>query len=140
VQISKRVFEIVKNQSSTDSAARVDMFGADMSYLDSKIHDSLSANNCSVKAEVASGLAMENDPGSKSQSSESYKRRTTVIVGRDKFLDVVCDALSEYKYVGRNQREDLILSCRSVHNMCLSLPYYTSAKYFQLFLNVIEKM
>lgn len=111
-KISKRVFEIVKNISSSNSAARVDIFGADMSYLGSKIQDSLSADNCSVKAQVASGLATENEAGCKSQSSESYKRRTTVVIGRDKFLDVVCDALSEYKYVGPNQRKDLILACR----------------------------
>lgn len=43
---------------------------------------------------------------------ELYKRRTTVIVRRGTFLDVVCDALTEYKYMGPNQRADLILACR----------------------------
>ncbi|KAJ0970313.1 hypothetical protein J5N97_023190 [Dioscorea zingiberensis] len=31
---------------------------------------------------------------------------------RDTFLNVVCDALAEYKYVGPNQRADLMLACR----------------------------
>lgn len=50
--------------------------------------------------------------GSKNMSSESYKRRTTVSISREKFLGLVCDALTEYKYIGPNQREDLILACR----------------------------
>lgn len=41
-----------------------------------------------------------------------YKRRTTIVVKRDAFLDIVCDALSLYKYVGPNQRADLELACR----------------------------
>lgn len=49
---------------------------------------------------------------SKSKPFELYKRRTTMVVGRKKFLDVVCEALSEYKYVGSNQRADLVLACR----------------------------
>ena len=57
-------------------------------------------DNCLVKSE------------GKSSSSESYKKRTTVFISRDKFLDIVCDALAEYKYVGPNQRKDLILACR----------------------------
>ncbi|XP_006648126.2 P-loop NTPase domain-containing protein LPA1 [Oryza brachyantha] len=43
---------------------------------------------------------------------ELYKTRTTVVVSRDKFLTVVCDALSSYKYVGPNQKADLLLACR----------------------------
>ncbi|KAJ0966603.1 hypothetical protein J5N97_023520 [Dioscorea zingiberensis] len=43
---------------------------------------------------------------------ELYKRLTTVMVTREKFLDIVCHALSQYKYVGPNQRRDLLLACR----------------------------
>lgn len=46
---------------------------------------------------------------------ELYKRRTTVVVRRGSFLDVVCNALSEYKYVGPNQRADLVLACRYLY-------------------------
>jgi hypothetical protein len=44
---------------------------------------------------------------------ELYKRRTTVLLPRDLFLDLVCDALALYKYVAPNQRADLMLACRS---------------------------
>ncbi|KAK1267019.1 hypothetical protein QJS04_geneDACA000303 [Acorus gramineus] len=43
---------------------------------------------------------------------ELYKRLTTVVVKRETLLDIICEALSEYKYVGPNQRADLILACR----------------------------
>lgn len=52
------------------------------------------------------------DNRSESRPFELYKRRTTVVVKREIFLDVVCDALTEYKYMGPNQRADLILACR----------------------------
>ncbi|KAG8644634.1 hypothetical protein MANES_11G149400v8 [Manihot esculenta] len=52
------------------------------------------------------------DYGSRSLSFELYKRRTTVIVRRETFLNIVCDSLTEYKYVGPNQRADLVLACR----------------------------
>lgn len=35
---------------------------------------------------------------------ELYKTQATVAVSREEFLDVVCDALTLYKYVGPNQR------------------------------------
>lgn len=43
---------------------------------------------------------------------ELYKRRTTVLLPRDLFLDLVLDALALYKYVAPNQRADLMLACR----------------------------
>ena len=62
---------------------------------------------------------------------ELYKRRTTVLLPRDLFLDLVCDALALYKYVAPNQRADLMLACRCVRRpfvlsqslFVLSLPY-----------------
>lgn len=45
---------------------------------------------------------------------ELYKRRTTVLVPRDLFLRLVCQALALYKYLAPNQRADLLLACRSV--------------------------
>lgn len=54
----------------------------------------------------------EKDIENDNKPFQLYKRRTTVIVKRDKFLDVVCDALAEYKYVGPNKRADLVLACR----------------------------
>ncbi|KAJ1694656.1 hypothetical protein LUZ63_011354 [Rhynchospora breviuscula] len=59
--------------------------------------------------EIASG-------GAESSSSailfELYKRQTTVVVSRYDFINVVCDALTLYKYVGPNQRADLLLACK----------------------------
>lgn len=49
---------------------------------------------------------------SDSKLFQLYKRQTTIVVKKEMFLDVVCDVLSEYKYVGANQRADLILACR----------------------------
>ncbi|KAK9691162.1 hypothetical protein RND81_09G180100 [Saponaria officinalis] len=109
-KISKRVFDMVRSQSSSDTAERMDIFGANVSYVGSKIQDSLGSRF--VRTQVRNSLLTEKDGGSKSLSAEVYKRRTTVFIGRDKFLDVVCDALSEYKYVGPKQREDLVLACR----------------------------
>ncbi|KAJ0238815.1 hypothetical protein HA466_0239670 [Hirschfeldia incana] len=49
---------------------------------------------------------------SRSKPFEMHKRRTTVVVPREIFVNVVCDALAEYKYVGHDQRADLILACK----------------------------
>lgn len=53
---------------------------------------------------------------------ELYKRRTTIVVRRKYFLDVVCEALSEYKYVVPNQMADLVLACRynCIPNPCIT--------------------
>ncbi|CAM6102339.1 unnamed protein product [Calypogeia fissa] len=53
------------------------------------------------------------DEGSKTPTdSKSGNERATVTVTRDKFLDVVCEALAQYQYVGPNQRADLMLACK----------------------------
>lgn len=88
------------------------MNAADSSNIGPRVHDSSSNANHMVKAKEGTGLVLHSDSGSKNLSSELYKRRTTVSISRAKFLDVVCDALAEYKYVGPNQRADLVLACR----------------------------
>ncbi|KAK1409943.1 hypothetical protein QVD17_36474 [Tagetes erecta] len=65
-----------------------------------------------MRAECLGDEVKENDDKMKSVPFESYKKRTTVVVKRTRFIDVVCDALAEYKYVGPNQRADLVLACR----------------------------
>lgn len=67
-------------------------------------------DSCLDKADAVS-LSLEEDK-SMPEPFELYKRRTTVVVRRKFFLDVVCEALSEYKYVGPNQRADLVIACR----------------------------
>ncbi|KAK4367203.1 hypothetical protein RND71_015083 [Anisodus tanguticus] len=52
------------------------------------------------------------DDRSNNKRFELYKKRTTIVVRRKSFLDVACDALTEYKYMGPNQRADLAIACR----------------------------
>ncbi|KAK6144376.1 hypothetical protein DH2020_021196 [Rehmannia glutinosa] len=74
--------------------------------LDKEVVDHLSKADDKRKNKPFADDKSENKP------FELYKRRTTLVVGRKFFLDVVCEALSEYKYVGPNQRADLVLACR----------------------------
>jgi hypothetical protein len=53
---------------------------------------------------------------------ELYKRRTTVLIPRDLFIQLVCQALSLYKYLSPNQRNDLMLACRQVVSLSLLIP------------------
>lgn len=76
--------------------------------------DGCPISGCSGKTEAGNPLVAVKDDRSKSVPFELYKRRTTVVVRRKTFLDVVCDALAEYKYVGPNQRQDLVLACRYI--------------------------
>ncbi|XP_073142259.1 P-loop NTPase domain-containing protein LPA1 homolog 2-like isoform X2 [Henckelia pumila] len=82
----------------------------DISLEDAKIYPRRETGHGAPKAN-SDQLALEEDNG-KREPFELYKRRTTVVVRRSFFLNVVCGALSEYKYVGLNQRADLILACR----------------------------
>lgn len=66
--------------------------------------------NCST---LAAGTDPETlDASGSSMPFELYKNQTTVVVSREEFLNVVCDALALYKYVGPNQKADLLLACR----------------------------
>ncbi|KAJ4778465.1 hypothetical protein LUZ62_062722 [Rhynchospora pubera] len=58
--------------------------------------------------EIASGA----ESSSSAMPFELYKRQTTVVVSRYDFINVVCDALTSYKYVGPNQRADFLLACK----------------------------
>lgn len=71
-----------------------------------------SAGASPCKAEATNPLFSGKDDKNKSVPLDSNKKRTTAFVGREKFLDIVCDALTEYKYMGPNQRADLVLACR----------------------------
>lgn len=113
-KISKRVFEVMRDESSSNGI-----------YLAKNKHPFSNLSQKSSESEndgLIDGYLMEGQ-GDKESNNEKdnendnkpfqlYKRRTTVIVKRDKFLDVVCDALAEYKYVGPNKRADLVLACR----------------------------
>ncbi|TVU27683.1 hypothetical protein EJB05_19180 [Eragrostis curvula] len=93
-QISKRVFNVMRSEVLAASESdRV------------------------TKEENCSTLAADTDPETLDASDSSmpfelYKNQTSVVVSREKFLSVVCDALSSYKYVGPNQKADFLLACR----------------------------
>lgn len=97
-QISRRVFELIRSEGSlilSPSSGNESEF--------EKISDASACSGVEKQDEVDK---------SKSKPFEMYKRRTTVVVSREIFVNVVCDALAEYKYVGHDQRADLILACR----------------------------
>ncbi|XP_019413944.1 PREDICTED: P-loop NTPase domain-containing protein LPA1 homolog 1-like isoform X2 [Lupinus angustifolius] len=101
-KISKRVFELTRDESSTDT-------------LQPEVtRDVISLGPDAPKGDFVKKdqLPTGKDCRSKSVPFELYKKRTTAFVPRETFLDIVCDALSEYKYVGPNQRADVALACR----------------------------
>ncbi|CAN6461488.1 unnamed protein product [Victoria cruziana] len=96
-KISRRVFEVLRNEYLGDAMMPVKDEGTN--------------HGCREK-EGGNDLVSADAGGNDSIPFEAYKRRTTITIDRKTFLDVVCDALSQYKYVGPNQRADLVLSCR----------------------------
>ncbi|KAL7084954.1 hypothetical protein ACP275_14G254600 [Erythranthe tilingii] len=105
-KISQRVFERMRLECSVEKLVSECV---DMSLQDAKVYPQRDTDY--LDKENVNHLSQEGDV-SKSKPFELYKRRTTTFVGRKKFLDVVCEALSEYKYVGPNQKADLVLACR----------------------------
>lgn len=126
-KISRRVFEVMRSECSGDAYPQAGINASEMDSskgdpyderLDaSKGQSEKEGDSCTIgcldKVEEASDpLYSQKDERSKSIPFELYKRRTTVVVRREIFLNVVCDSLAEYKYVGPNQRADLVLACR----------------------------
>lgn len=113
-KISRRVFELMKSECTGDGLvpSGTNFSGLDTSKMHFKKEDGCSTGGCLGKIEAGNCLVVEKDGRSKSVPFELYKRRTTVVVRRETFLDVVCSALTEYKYMGPNQRADLVLACR----------------------------
>ncbi|XP_027341964.1 P-loop NTPase domain-containing protein LPA1 homolog 1-like isoform X1 [Abrus precatorius] len=113
-KISQRVFELTKSGGSTDALKNEGMVlsGVDTSKGNIVKKDCNEAGSCLGKTDLGNHLLLGKDYRSNSVPFELYKRRTTVFVPRETFLDIVCDALAEYKYVGPNQRADLMLACR----------------------------
>ncbi|KAE8732329.1 P-loop NTPase domain-containing protein LPA1-like protein [Hibiscus syriacus] len=113
-KISQRAFELITSEPSSNSLHQE---GSETLYPDSLKRNSekervQSANGDFYRAEAGNYLVSEKDDREMSIPFELYKRRTSVVVKRKIFLDVVCVALDEYKYVGPNERDDLILACR----------------------------
>ncbi|KAL3618518.1 hypothetical protein CASFOL_037600 [Castilleja foliolosa] len=110
-KISQRVFEIMK-LGSLEEKLFTTCVGVPHQDFNAhpKVEPEYYFDTCLGKSDVDTSPLEENQ--SMSKPFELYKRRTTVVVRRKKFLDVVCEALSEYKYVGPNQRADLVIACR----------------------------
>ncbi|KAF2574115.1 hypothetical protein F2Q70_00005635 [Brassica cretica] len=107
-KISRRAFELIRSEGSlilSPSHGKESVFG--------KAVDAPSACDGVEKVNKVN-FSATNDADDKSRSKpfEMYKKRTTVVVLRETFVNVVCDALAEYKYVGHDQRADLILACK----------------------------
>ncbi|KAI8524104.1 hypothetical protein RHMOL_Rhmol13G0123600 [Rhododendron molle] len=113
-KISRRVFELMKTEFSVDAwvSTGVEILELDASKGQSQKENGLCNSGCAEKIDEGKHVVPEKDRKSKSKPFVSYHRRTTVVVRRKTFLDVVCDALAEYKHVGPNQRADLLLACR----------------------------
>ncbi|CAL1366839.1 unnamed protein product [Linum trigynum] len=101
-KISRRVFEIITNAPSIDTRILKE---EDRTCVDA-------SRQKLEKSDVLGTFPSGKNGKGRSVPFELYKRRTTLVVRRGTFLDVVCDALAEYKYVGPNQRADLVLACR----------------------------
>ncbi|XP_042475185.1 P-loop NTPase domain-containing protein LPA1 homolog 2-like isoform X2 [Macadamia integrifolia] len=114
-KISRRVFEMMRSEGSADALPHVLMgnkLGLNASEEYTEKEKSCFMCGCFGKGEVCNHLVSEEDKRTNSKPFDLYKRRTTIVVKRKTFLDVVCDVLAEYKYVGPNQRADLVLACR----------------------------
>lgn len=111
-KIAKKVFEIIKNEIP------VDLHGNGSSLID--VHPKFSEvskdnlEGCYVEQEqLEKTTANEKGVSSDNDKKPTFcKKRITVVVKREKFLDIVCGALSEYRYVSPNQRMDLTIACR----------------------------
>ncbi|CAL5419903.1 unnamed protein product [Camellia sinensis] len=113
-QISRRVFEVMMRD--IPGYAWPDI-GMEVSSLDDVCGHNDKENGCSTGSwfgdeEADSDLVLEKDDKCSTKPFEFCKRRMSVAVERETFLDVVCGVLAEYKYVGPTQRTDFILACR----------------------------
>ncbi|KAH6827974.1 P-loop containing nucleoside triphosphate hydrolases superfamily protein [Perilla frutescens var. hirtella] len=110
-KISQRVFEVIRRESALERGVSLFVGPSQQDVKACQNRDTEShVDACLDRADV-DNLVLEEDK-SKTEPFELYKRRTTTVVRRKFFLDVVCEALSEYKYVGPNQRADLVIACR----------------------------
>ncbi|XP_022998862.1 P-loop NTPase domain-containing protein LPA1 homolog 1-like isoform X2 [Cucurbita maxima] len=114
-KISKWVFELIRKEASTDVflpeksdiLGLVSLVGQGQSENDTDYY-----HNCFDGKEIFDNLGSREGDNSKNIPFELYKKSRTAVVKRETFLDVICDSLAKYKYVGPNQRADLILACR----------------------------
>ncbi|RVW80211.1 P-loop NTPase domain-containing protein LPA1-like 1 [Vitis vinifera] len=114
-KISRRVFEVLRSESFVDAWRPTGMEASGVGDAEGCCEEE---NNCCTGVSVSEGevgdlFASQKDDECYAKPFELYKRLTTVVVGRETFFDFVCCVLTEYKYIGPNQRADLALACSS---------------------------
>ncbi|PWA52780.1 P-loop containing nucleoside triphosphate hydrolase [Artemisia annua] len=115
LQISQRVIKILRKkclEDSMDDDIGVIQWGKDLLRVHPVKENSVDIDNRSDKLNGSDHVASEKDGTQKSKPYEVYKRCTTIVMKRRRFTDVVCEVLSEYKYIGPNLRADFVLACR----------------------------
>lgn len=106
-KISRRVFEVIGSEYSCLGLPR------QSSTADTLVKEPDGKQPCCLdQGEATDSVVGVNSETTDALPFELYKRQTTVVVTRENFLNVTCNALSEYKYVGPNQRADFVLACR----------------------------
>ncbi|KAL2507506.1 P-loop NTPase domain-containing protein LPA1-like protein 2 [Forsythia ovata] len=113
-KISQRVFEMMRSECLVDKLVSACL---EVSQQNAKVYPQRETDffgdACVDRTDAIDLSSSESEVDkSKSKPFELYKRRTTLVIRRNTFLDVVCEALTDYKYVGPNQRADLVLACR----------------------------
>ena len=115
-QISKRVFEVLvqdKNESTLTDFKEGEFSRRD--YFSRHLSDSDIDNARDYSPEEIKKTAEENEIQLKEITKKLYdvkKRRCTLVLNRAYFMNVVCDAMSQYRYFGPNQRLDFALACK----------------------------
>ncbi|KAH9315769.1 hypothetical protein KI387_024396, partial [Taxus chinensis] len=113
-KIGKKVFEIMRNEIPVKSR-EIDENGSSSMNSHQRSFEAVESNLKGGYIEQGNKKreATEKDVLTDNEKKPTlYKKRISVVVTREKFLDVVCDSLAEYRYVGPNQRADLVVSCR----------------------------
>ncbi|XP_024029950.1 P-loop NTPase domain-containing protein LPA1 homolog 1 isoform X1 [Morus notabilis] len=112
LMICQGVFELIRSEKFIDPLLPEGKEKSDSNDSTGKWEKEDALLTDLTDTEAGKQFISRKDGSGKSVPFELYKRRTTVIVMRETFLNIVCNALAEYKYVGPNQRADLVLACR----------------------------
>ncbi|KAI5084627.1 hypothetical protein GOP47_0000796 [Adiantum capillus-veneris] len=116
-KISKRVFEVLREEFPIKALERTGSASSDYfkHEFSRPLSDSEIDNNKEYSPEDIRRAAEENEVKLKEISKKLYdvqQKRSTIVLSRDDFMDVVCDAMSEYRYLGPNQRNDFALASK----------------------------
>ncbi|XP_047970886.1 P-loop NTPase domain-containing protein LPA1 homolog 1-like [Salvia hispanica] len=113
-KISQRVLEMLRSETFVDKLAPecIEVSPARGVKVHPHGDSEFCVHACLDKGDDPKMIPEQDKSKSNNKPFELYKRRTTIVVRRKVFLDVVCEALTEYKYMGPNQRADLVLACR----------------------------